>query len=38
MLTTPAYRLIDLMIGSGLFALLVLNLVWVWPIATFRLF
>jgi len=31
-------RLLDYAITTGLFALVLLNVVWVWPIATFRLF
>ena len=30
-------RMLDIAIATGLFAIVVLNLLWVWPIATFRL-
>ncbi len=35
---TSASRFLDVVIGAGLAGLVVLNAVWVWPIATFRLF
>jgi hypothetical protein len=31
-------RMIDYAFATGLFALVLLNVIWVWPIATFRLF
>lgn len=38
MLTPLASRLLDYAMASGLFALVLLNVLWVWPIATLRLF
>ncbi len=37
MTTLFTSRVLDYAIATGLFAIVVLNLLWVWPIATIRL-